>query len=284
MSVKGRFLVELVLLAGLSQLGWSQSQSSAAEIIKRSVSTNTADWKAQLSYSHRESEIKSSIESSGRATIHSHKTYEVMMIDGSPYERLIAINNEPLSKKQEQQEEKKLRAEIQKRHSESPSEREKRLSEFRNERSEEHLLMQQMAKAFLFRLVGEQKLGNVDCYVLDATPNPDYNPPVQKARVLTGMKGKMWIEKKQFHWAKVEAEVIHPVEFALFLAKVKPGTSFEFEQSPVGNVWLPCDFSQSVNASVLGVYSMRNREQEKYFDYRPNGFPKDKANLSRVRD
>jgi hypothetical protein len=284
MSVNGRFLLELVVLAGFSQTVWSQSQPSAAEIIRRSVATNTADWKAQLLYAHREADTKSTIDASGRATIHSSKTYDVMMIEGSPYNRVIAINNEPLAPKQAQQEEKKLHAEIQKRHSESATEREQRLSAFRSERSEEHLLMEQMAKAFLFKLVGEEKIGNVDCYVLDAAPDPNYNPPVQKARVLSGMKGKMWIEKTQFHWAKVQAEVIHPVEFALFVAKVKPGTSFELQQSPVGNVWLPCQFIENVNASVLGVYSMRTREQERYFDYRPNGFIKDKANLSSLRD
>jgi len=108
----------------------------------------------------------------------------------------------------------------------------------------------------------------VDCYVLDAAPNPHYRPPVEKARALTGMRGRMWIDKVNHHWAKVEAEVDKPVEFGLFIARVKPGTTFELEQMPVGGVWLPKRFIQTVNASVLGVYNIQSRDETYYSDYR----------------
>jgi len=284
MNIKGRFLVELVLLSGFSHIACGQSQPlSAAEIVKRSVQTNTADWRAQLLYTHRETDTKTKIESSGHAKVEENKTYEVLMIDGSPYYRLVALNNEPLNKKGEQQEQKKLQAEIHKRKTEPASDRQKRLAEFRSERSEEHVLMEQMTKAFNFKLAREEKLGDAECYVLDATPNPDYRPPVQKAKVLTGMRGKLWVEKEHFHWAKVEAEVISPVEFALFIARVKPGTKFELVQTPIGENWLPSKFSQTVKASVLGMYSMRSREEEQYFDYRRIAFPSDKSNLSSLQ-
>src|SRR5579875_2647325 len=69
---------------------------SASEIIKRSVAVNTADWKAQPLYEHQELDLKSKVDTSGTAHGQQSKTYEVMMIDGSPYSRLIAIDNEPL--------------------------------------------------------------------------------------------------------------------------------------------------------------------------------------------
>jgi hypothetical protein len=68
---------------------------------------------------------------------------------------------------------------------------------------------------------------------------------------------------------KVEAEVIKPVTFAYFIAKVGPGTSFEFEQAPVApDVWLPNRFVENVNAKILGIKSHRTREEEIYSDYR----------------
>ncbi len=190
------------------------------------------------------------------------------MIEGSPYNRLIALNDEPLSHTQQQQEQSKLNREIQRRQNESRREKQARISKYQNERAEEHLLMQQMVDAFTFSLGGEQKVNGVDCYVLDAVPNPDYRPPLEKAKVLTRMKGRLWVEKTQFHWAKVEAQVTSPVEFGLFIAKVKPGTMFELDQAPIGNVWLPKRFTQSVNASVFGIYGMRSKEEEDYSGYR----------------
>jgi hypothetical protein len=125
-----------------------------------------------------------------------------------------------------------------------------------------------MVDAFTFKLNREEQIQGVDCYLLDANPNPDYTPPVEKARVLLGMKGHLWIDKAEYHWVKVEAEVINPVQFGFFIAQVKPGTRFELEQSPVGGVWLPKRFTESVNASLFGIYGMRSRQEEVYSDYR----------------
>lgn len=255
----------LATVAACSQL---HAQPDAAEIIKRSVAVNTADWTALPGYSFCARSRKSKVDAAGRASLEQAQTYDTSMIEGSPYERVIAINNEPLTRDQQQQEQAKLKREIARRQSESPKQREARIAKYQNGRAEEHMLMQQMVQAFKFKSAGEQEVEGVDCYVLDATPNPAYEPPVQKARVLLGMQGRMWIDKEHYHWVKVEAEVINPVEFGLFVAKVKPGTRFELQQAPVGDVWLPKHFSESVNATVFGFYGLRCREDEEYSDYK----------------
>jgi hypothetical protein len=248
----------------------AESPPSVADIIRRSVETNTTDWKAQPDYAHREFDLKSKVDSNGKLQPQLSKTYEVLMIEGSPYSRLIAIDNEPLSVGQAAQENAKLQREMLRRQHENASDRQTRLAKYRNTRAEEHMLMQQMTEAFNFKLVGEETLEGAECYVLDAFPRPDYHPPVERARVLTGMRGRLWIDKSAYHWVKVQAEVISPVEFGLFLAQVKPGTKFELDQAPVGGVWLPKCFTESVNASVLGLYGYRTRAEEHYSDYHLN--------------
>jgi hypothetical protein len=247
----------------------SDQNLSAAEIVHRSVAANSADWKQQPNYTHREEDIKSKENSSGKVSGQQEKAYEVMMIDSSPYEKLVEVNHEPLSSAQQKQEGNKLKREIANRRHESADDRRERLNKYRAERAEEKLLMDQMAVAFRFTLHGDQEMDGVPCYVLDAQPDPNYHPPNQRARVLLGMKGRLYIDKAGYHWVRVRAEVISPVEFGLFLAKVKPGTSFELEQAPVGDVWLPKHFVQSVNTTVLGVYGMRNKEEEFYSGYQP---------------
>lgn len=242
--------------------------SDASEIIKRSVVVNSADWNAQPAFSHRARYRKCKIEADGKVTVEQTKIYETVMIAGSPYERVLAIDNQPLTGVQQRQERLKMEREIARRANETPAERTARISRYENARAEEHMLMQQMTAAFNFTLTGEQQVEGVDCYVLNAVPNPAYQPPVEKARVLAGMRGRLWIDKEHFHWVRVQAEVANPVQFGMFVAKVKPGTRFELEQTPVGNVWLPKHFSESVNASVFGFYSLRSSEDEEYLDYR----------------
>lgn len=241
-----------------------------AAVIKRSVAVNNSDWKAQTLYGHRELDIKARVDSDGTTHGNQSKTYEVLMIEGSPYERLVGIDNEPLSPDLAQQEQIKLNREIMRRQAESMGDRQARIARYRTQRADEQMLMQQMVNAFNFRFLGEEPLDGVPCYRLAATPNPEYTPPVEKARVLTGMQGELWISKETYHWVRVRAQVMQPVAFGLFIAKVKPGTSFELDQQRVGNVWLPKRFSQSVNASIFGLYGYRSKEETDFSAYHEN--------------
>jgi hypothetical protein len=130
------------------------------------------------------------------------------------------------------------------------------------------LLIDEMTKAFNVKLVGEQKSGPFDVYVLKATPNPDYQPPTKETKVLTGMQGEIWIDKQTFQWVKVEAEVIHPVSIVGFLARVEPGTRWELEKMPVEpGIWLPKHFAMKSRARLFMFYTSKNEEDETYFDY-----------------
>ena len=239
---------------------------NVAEIVKRSVAANEADWRAAPRYAFTEHDITSKRD--GTPVI---KTYQVLMIDGSPYNRLIAVNNRPLSPGDNANEEQKLKAEMARRQKETPGQRARRIAKYQHDRSQEHQMMKEMAAAFTYRLDGEGTLGGHSVYILDATPKPGYVPDNREARVLTGMRGRMWIDKRSYQWVKVVAEVTKPVEFGLFLARVGPGTRFELEQRPVGDgIWLPTHFSMNVNASVLGFYSENSTDDETYTHYEPN--------------
>ncbi len=232
----------------------------AKTIIERSVEANARDWKAAPDYDNFERDRQP-----GGGT----KTYQVMMISGSPYQRLVAVNGKPLPPEQQAQEQRKLEATIAQRKNESPSDRAERIAKYEKDRKRDHLLMEQLTEAFNFTLTGEQKLNGYDVYVLKATPRPGYRPPNMETQVLPGMQGKLWIDKKTFQWVKVEAQVLHPVSIEGFLAEVEPGTRFELEKMPVADdVWLPSHFSMKAQAKVLFFFSHNSQTDEKYWGYR----------------
>jgi hypothetical protein len=237
-------------------------QPSTQEMIRLSVASTEADWKAKphFSYIERDTDVKD-----GETT---SKTYRVWMIDGSPYYRLIAIGGEPLSPAQEAQESEKLRQEIAKRASESPKERDKRLEQYQKNRDRMFALLHEMAEAFDFKLVGEENLDDHDTYVLQASPRLGYRPTSRETQILTGMKGKLWIEKDSHQWVKAEAEVIKPVWMGWFIAKVLPGTDFRLEQAPVAEgLWLPEHFSFRAKARILWMIRKNYSHSETYQDY-----------------
>ena len=222
-----------------------------------------ANWQAAPHYDFTERDV------TVKPGVRTLKIYDVQMIDGSTYSRLVAVNGQPLSAPQSAAEARKLQQEIARRLRESPEARKKRVAEYQKERRQDHAMFTEMTKAFDYKLTGEQTVNGRRCFVLQATPKTGYVPRSRETAVLKGMRGTMWVDADQYQWVKVHAEVFRPVSFGLFFASVKPGTEFTLEQKPVaGSLWLPSHFTMKVNARVV-FWSRRSTDDETYWNYHP---------------
>ena len=240
---------------------------NASQIVQRSVANTTHDWNAAPRFDFTERDL---IVKHGAKTV---KTYQVLMLEGSPYNKLIAVNDRPLTAEAAAGESRKLQQESARRRRESAAARQKRIAEYETERRQDHALLAQMARAFDYTLAGQETVNGHPCFVLDATPKPGYQPVSRETKVLKGMRGRMWIDTATYQWVRVEAEVFRPVAFGLFIAHVEPGTKFTLEDEPAaGNLWLPSHFSVRVKARILFV-SRNSLDDETYSNYRPAASP-----------
>lgn len=71
-----------------------EAEPGPEEIVRRSVVNSERNWKEAPEFSYFERDITTS---GGRTT---DRTYQTMMIEGSPYQKLIAIDGRPLSAQQ----------------------------------------------------------------------------------------------------------------------------------------------------------------------------------------
>lgn len=256
----------VLLIAGCSLAATAQTPN-VEDLVRRSVQAIEADWQQAPGYSYEERDVVS--KHRGRPVV---ETFQVVVIDGSPYHRLLAANDHPLSAADQAEEDRRMGEETRKRLRESDRERAKRIAKYDKERRRDHAMLLDMLEVFDFQLVGEENVEGHDCWVLDARPKPDYEPRNHETKVLAGMRGRLWIDKSQNQWVRVQAEVFKPVNFFGFLAKVGPGTRFLLEQEPVAdNLWLPKRFSVQVKASALGFLDESSTDDETYADYRPIG-------------
>ena len=255
-------LAGVVTSSGLINAGGSPNPR---EIVRKSVEAIQEDWAEAPHYTYLERDVDSKKDNPAMA-----KTYRVLMIDGSPYNQVTAINDRPLSPEEKAAEQRKLQHEIAKRHDESDRERRRRMAKYVRERERNHEMLKEMVSAFEFHLAGQAQVDGHACWVLDATPKPGYEPVDHEGRVLKGMQGELWVDKATYQWVKVHAEVTRPVNFYGFLAKVGPGTEFDLEQEPVANgIWMPKAFHVQVRASALGFISENSNEHDTYRDYQP---------------
>lgn len=259
-------MAKLFLLAAMAGLAWTANvpAPNVTEIVERSTQQTTANWNQSLDYSFVERDAMRKHDSKS-----SIKTYEVLQIDGSPYNRLSAIDDKPLSGSERDKEDRKLRDEVQRRQRESEHERTRRVDKYLKARRQDRALLDGMLEAFDFGLIGHEVLDGRECWVMDAKPKSGYQPKSKEGKVLAGMRGRFWIDQVSGNWVKVQAEVYQTVSLSGFFAKVRPGTRFLLEQEPVsGSLWLPKRLITEVSASALGFINENYVQDETYSNYK----------------
>src|SRR5262249_26846242 len=120
----------------------------------------------------------------------------------------------------------------------SEEERARREAQRQRERAKQRERVKYIPEAFDFTLAGETTLGSRGVYEIEATPRAGYKG--KYANLLKNLRGKMWIDKTDFHWVRAEAEALDTVSFGLFLARIAKGARVSFELTRVNDeVWLP---------------------------------------------
>ncbi|MGH9662832.1 MAG: hypothetical protein ACRD9L_00235 [Bryobacteraceae bacterium] len=265
-TMRFRFLLCLYVAAAAALC----AATNPNELVRSSVAKIEADWKAAPRYSYHERDVNEKLDSDGEVSSKTINTYQVILLDGSEYRKLIAHANKPLSSEELAQQEQKLNAEGDRRRHESSSDRAKRVSLYEKERQQNQRMLLELVDAFNFRLRGRQTIDGRKTWVLDATPKPGYVPKTRETKVLVGMRGRMWIDEQENQWVKVQAKVIKPVSFVFGFASVSPGTEFILEQAPIAgtpDLWLPTHFEEKVNANILWFHHKTSLDQT-YTNYR----------------
>lgn len=199
------------------------------------------------------------------------KTHQVVTVVGSDYYMPVAIDDQPLSADQELVELQKLKNEVQRRNNEAPEARERRAENYRKQREQNAELLVEFPTAFNFEVEREETINGHTAYVLAATPRERSGPLSRVAKVLAGMRGKMWVEHENFHVIRAESKVIAPVSIFGIFARVLPGTHMELEMGPVtDSVWLVSRFSMTLEVSKFWFHSTQ-ATRSTYSEYRMNG-------------
>lgn len=216
-------------------------------------------------YTCRQREVEKHLDSHGQVKSVDIKTWDITVLYGEPYSRLIEKNDRPLSAEDEKKEQEKIDKFISKRKSESDEEQQKRQAKQKKEREEGRAFLRDVANAYDFRIIGEEPVDGRDAWVLEATPRKNFHPTQPHADVLPKLKGKLWIDKQDYNWVKAEAEAIDTISFGLFLARVHKGSHFSFEQVRLNNeVWLLRRFYVNASARLL-LFKNEGLEQEDIF-------------------
>ena len=186
-------------------------------------------------YTCTQREVLKHLDKNGKVKGTEIKTWDINFYFGEFYERLIQVDDKPLSEKEQKKEDEKLEKFLAKRRKESEEDREKRRRKQEKEREEGRAFVRDVVNAYDFRLLGDDHVSDEDEWVIEATPRKDFQPTQPHADILKKIKGRIWIEKKDFNWVKVEAEAVDTISFGWFLFRIHAGSRFTLENTHVNN-------------------------------------------------
>jgi hypothetical protein len=208
--------------------------------------------------------------------------HDFMLLDGTPYERLVARNDRPLSPAEERKEEEKLARSTAERHAETAAKRAQRLAEYVLRPEWQREAWRELPEAFDFRLIAEEVWDGHTLYVIDATPRHGYQPRSRTAKMLARVHAKLWVDKQDYHLVKGEVEVIDTISMGLFLVIVAKGSRASFEETRVNDeVWLPSKVRALASARLGLVKVVRIQQEYSYSNCRE--VPTDTPIVSRIK-
>ncbi len=228
----------------------------ASEIVKKSAQHDQINWERAHNYTFHE-RVR---DRKGSTT--EIKTYETVILYGQPFDRLIAKSDKPLDEHDQKKEQERFDKEVDKRKRESESGRLQQTEQ--KDRKKRQDLRDEIVRAFNFQLAGEEAVDGHDAYVIAAEPRSDYRPHSQEGTFLQAIRGKLWIDKVDYEWVRLEAEVIRPARFGLFIFTLSPGSTISFAQARINDeVWLP----KTVKVRMDGRLVFKHMDEEVVADY-----------------
>jgi hypothetical protein len=255
--------------SSISETKASLSNGQIRELIRQVAEKDLENDKRQRDYTYLQRSEEHKLNGKGGVTSTEIKTYEVMQIYGEGVERLIAKDDKPLPEKEAAKEEEKIQKIIDKRKDESDSDREKRLKKEEKEREDGREFVKEVADAYNFTLAGVENLDGREAYAIDAKPRPGYEPHHRDAKFLPKFRFRIWIDREESQWVKLEAECIDTVSIGLFLARIHKGSKILIETTRVNDeVWLPKHVAVHVDGRLALLKGFNIEQDVTYKDYK----------------
>jgi|HubBroStandDraft_1064217.scaffolds.fasta_scaffold02728_1 hypothetical protein len=239
------------------------------EIVRRSVQLMDHNLAIARNYTFLERSETRELDSDAHVKTRKILLYDVTILEGSPYRRLVGKDDHGLSPEEERTEQKKLQDSIAQRQKETPAERARRIAEWEKKRQREREPLDEVPDAFDFRIAGEAQIDGRDAWIVEGTPRPGYHARSTLAKLFPKFRGKLWIDKADYQWVKTEAEVTDNISWGLFVARLSKGARLDVQMTRVNDeVWLPKRIEAKASARVALVKKYRIEADTSFSNYR----------------
>jgi len=234
----------------------------ARQIVGQSVAATERSWQARDHYIYTERDEDRRLDSLGQVKSENVDVSKMILVNGARFEQLLERNGHLPSAKEQRESDQDL----DKLKHQTLAEQTARLRKDQENRS----FLRDVLQAFDFQLIGEEVVDGRPAYVLQATAHPGYQAQGKYGKMLPKVGGKLWIDKQDFGWIKVDGQVTQSFTMGLFVARVQRGSHIILEETCVGDgIWMPRRLEVRASARIFFLKSLDIDRILTYSDYRP---------------
>ena len=227
-----------------------------------SVTATQRHWRAWIRYTYLERDQNRHLDLAGHVKSEDVDVSRAILINGVQFDQILERNGRPLPPA----EERKQKEELARLMRQTP---EQRAEKVRLEEEENTSLVGEVPKAFDFELAGEDVVNGRPAWVLQAMPHPGYQAQGRYGKMFSKVAGKLWVDKEDFGWIKVDGNVTQSFSMGLFFARVLRGSHITMEQTRVAEgIWMPEHIEVRAAARLLFVKSLMIDRVLTYSEYR----------------
>ncbi len=238
-------------------------------IVKRALDADLLGQEAARNYTFLQRDDVRMLDGSGGTKSHSVKSWDVTLLEGSPFKRLVARDDKPLSPAEQKTEEDRLQFGLAQRRKETPAQRQQRIAGWERKRHEQTDHLREIPDAFDFTLAGEGQIDGRPVWIIDGSPHKGYKPKSSFAGYFTKIKGRCWIAKDSPHFVRLEFDTLDTISVGGFLLRLKQGGHIAIEQARVNDeIWLPKHVAIKASARILFVKGLNLDADYRFTDYK----------------
>jgi hypothetical protein len=239
----------------------------ARSLVARAVAADEHSDRLARDYTYKiQNEIVDLDSKRGTKAVHTTMD-EVLYLGGRRYFHPLEKDGKPIPAAEQRREQAKLDRAARDASHLTEAERNKRIEDDDRDRAKRREQFKDIPDAYDFKLMGESVIAGRGAYEIQATPRAGYRGRFRG--VLSNVEGTIWIDKSDFNWIKVEADVLKPFSLGWFLARIGEGTHLSYEMMRVNDeLWVPKDISLKASARLALVKKLDVEQTVTFSEYR----------------
>ena len=232
----------------------------AQQIMSQSVAATERSWDARDQYTYTELDEDQRLDAMGNIKSKNVDFTRMILVNGARFDQLVQHNGQAPSASDQRQ----IDQDIEKLKHETPAEQAGRLRKDQDNRA----FLHDALAGFDFQLIGEDVVDGRPAYVIRASPHPGFRASGKYGKVFNKVEGKLWIDKEDYGWIKVDGQITQPFSMGLFIARVQGGSHVVLDQTRVGDaVWVPKRLEVKATATIFFFRTLGIDRILTYSDY-----------------